>query len=250
MDRPSLLLVALTAATVAGTVSMTWLLAPRPGPVARGAQLVRHLGCEGCHGPGGTGGVPNPGSSEREVPALTGGTWMMYIESEEEIREWILDGRPARMDAPAAGEDALLQMPSYRSLVSRRELDDLIAWYRAASGYAPEIPEPAVTGRRLAHSLGCFGCHGAGGREGTPNPGSFKGYIPGWGSADYDELVRSEFELREWILDGVPARLREQAVPRHFLEEQVVKMPAYEGQVDEEQLDALVAYINWVNETR
>ena len=179
MDRSARLLATLAAATAAAAVSLTWLLVPRPGPVARGAQLVHDLGCEGCHGPGGTGGVPNPRSAEREVPALTGGTWMMYIESEEEIREWILDGRPARMDAPAAGDEALLQMPSYRSLISRRELDELVAWYVAASGYAPDISEEAATGRRLAHSLGCFGCHGAGGREGSPNPGSLKGYIPG-----------------------------------------------------------------------
>ena len=232
---------------VVATLAVTWVLAPRPGRVARGGTLVRHLGCEGCHGPGGTGGVPNPRSDEGEVPALTGGTWMMYVESEDEIGEWILDGRPSRLGEAAAGPDALIQMPAYRGQISRRELADLVAWYKVASGYQPGVPKRVTAGRDVARRLGCFGCHGVGGREGVANPGSFKGYIPGWGSPDFDELVLSEGELREWILDGLPERLRTNPIARQFTQQQVVQMPQYRGVLADGELDALSDYILWVS---
>lgn len=248
MDRRTPALILLSAIVVVATVASTWVLAPRPGQVARGATLARHLGCEGCHGPGGTGGVANPRSDEREIPALTGGTWMMYVESEQEIREWILDGRPARLSDAAAGPDALIEMPSYRGHISEGELDDLVAWYRVASGYQPGLSGAALDGRKLAGSIGCFGCHGTGGRVGVANPGSFKGYIPGWGSADFYELVRSERELREWIQDGVPERLERSRVAQHFTRSQLVKMPSYRAVLSSRELDQLVAYIDWVSD--
>jgi mono/diheme cytochrome c family protein len=71
--------------------------APKLTPELRGYALAEELGCHGCHGPRGTGGVPNPGASEGEIPAWDGGTAMMYVKNEEEIREWILDGRPWRL---------------------------------------------------------------------------------------------------------------------------------------------------------
>ncbi|RME44484.1 MAG: hypothetical protein D6795_17870, partial [Deltaproteobacteria bacterium] len=179
-----------------------WLTRPAPDAVSRGAERFVALGCVGCHGPGGHGGVPNPGSREGEIPGFTGGTAMMYVESEAEIREWILDSRPARLDAPQAGPDALIRMPAYRGRISEQELDDLVAYYKAVAWYTPGIPDAAREGRSVARRYGCFGCHGASGRQGIPNPGAFKGYIPGWGSRDYFELVRNEAELREWILEG------------------------------------------------
>jgi len=235
-------------ALVAGAVALVWLLAPRPGAVARGRGVYERAGCAGCHGPGGTGGVPNPGSVEREVPALTGGSWMMYVEAPEDVREWILDGRPARLDAPAAGPDALLGMPAYRTVLTTAELDDLVAWYGAVSGYAPGIPAEAAEGRRTARRLGCFGCHGGGGREGVRNPGSFKGYVPGWGSPDFADLVRDEQELEAWILDGGPARITENPIARHFLDAQVVTMPAYRDLISDAELQSLLSYIQWLGE--
>ena len=80
-----------------GIAGLTYLRAPKSTPVMRGHALARKLGCFACHGPGGTGGVPNPGSDEGEVPAWDGGVAMMYIETEPEIREWILYGAPRRL---------------------------------------------------------------------------------------------------------------------------------------------------------
>ena len=50
------------------------------------------------------------------------------------------------------------------------------------------------------------------GAGGVPNPGSFKGYVPGFWGADFDELVRDDAELREWIETGRVRRIAEHPV--------------------------------------
>lgn len=170
---------------------------------------------------------------------------MMYLESEAELREWILDGRPRRLSQPLAGDAALLKMPAYRGRIDDDELAALVAWYQAVAAY-PELPEAAARGRRVASRLGCFGCHGDGGVVGTPNPGSLKGYVPGWGSPDYFDLVEDETELRAWILDGRPPRLADSRVAGFFLDRQVLQMPAYRNLIEPTALDDLVAYIEWL----
>jgi hypothetical protein len=55
------------------------------------------------------------------VPGFVGGTAMMYLESEADLREWILDGRaPPARPGPLAGEAALLKMPAYRDRLHER----------------------------------------------------------------------------------------------------------------------------------
>jgi mono/diheme cytochrome c family protein len=241
------LAVALLAA--GGALVARFVREPDSTAVARGREVYQRLGCAGCHGAEGSGGVPNPGSREREVPGFAGGTAMMYVESPAEIREWILDGRPARLERSLAGDDALLQMPAYRGRVAEGELADLIAYYRAVAWYEPDISEAARTGRRAARRHGCFGCHGPSGLAGVANPGSFKGYVPGWAGADFAELVRSEEELRQWIVDGSPARLRDHPVARRFIEGQVIRMPSYRDVLSAEELDAILAYIRFTSQS-
>ena len=82
-------------------------------------------------------------------------------------------------------------------------------------------------GRDAAARLGCFACHGPQGRGDTPNPGSLKGHIPSWSGADFLELARDEGEIREWIREGAPRRLRDNPVAAFFLRRQAIRMPAY-----------------------
>lgn len=245
MRRGRIVLAIVAGLAIAASAGLVVVLAPRQTAAERGQVLVRKFGCEACHGPGGTGGIPNPGSKEREVPAFTGGTAMMYVESEGDLRAWILDGSDGQKKSPA-GDEALLEMPPFRGRISDAELDDLVAWYRVVAEWEPEPPAAAAQGRLVAVKFGCFGCHGPGGRIGAANPGALKGYIPGWGSPDFHELVRSEAELREWIREGVCSRLSGNPVAAHFREAALLMMPAYRERLDETQLDALVAYIRWV----
>ena len=242
------LLGALVVALVGGAVF--FLRRPASTPALRGLRVAEDLGCFACHGPGGSGGVRNPGSPDRTVPAWDGGTAMMYVESEHEIREWILLGAPRRLRVAWAADPSkrpgLVRMPAYKGRLSEPELADLIAYFKAVSAFERPAPEAAVEGRRVASRLGCFGCHGAGGRVGARNPDSFKGVIPAWDGADYAELVRNDEELRSWILDGAIPRFEQDRGAQYFIQAQAIAMPAYRAHLKAGELDALVAYIHWL----
>jgi mono/diheme cytochrome c family protein len=173
-----------------------------------------------------------------------------YARDRDEIREWILDGKPRRLreeegDAPPP----LLSMPAFRGVLSEREAQELVAWIVAVSDFEPP-PESARAGRDLASSLGCFGCHGPGGQSDTPNPGSLKGYIPSWSGADYPELVRDPAELVEWIREGRPRRLRENPAAAFFLKRQLVQMPAFGRGITDDEIQEIGAYITWLRRPR
>jgi len=237
---------------------------PRRTSALRGVRVAEKLGCFACHGPGGTGGVPNPGSEEQEVPAWIGGTAMMYVKSEPEIREWILYGRPKRLQhelsegskdssmARPTREDLRdqpprlpLQMPAFDSIVRGKKLDDLIAFYKAVAVY-DTIPTEAHDGYRVASRLGCFGCHGPGGRIGSSNPRSFKGYIPPWQGADFSDLVKKDDELRQWILKGKIDRFDSNRLACFFTRRQLIRMPSYRNALSDEELEALITYVRWL----
>ena len=98
----------------------------------------------------------------------------------------------------------------------------------------------------MASRVGCFGCHGPGGRVGKRNPRSFKGYIPPWRGRDFNELVRDDEELRRWILDGKIDRLESNPLARYFTGRQVIQMPAYRDILNDEEVEALITYIHWL----
>ena len=226
------------------------LLALEETPAARGRRVAAQLGCFGCHGPAGTGGTRNPGSEEGTVPAFTERTQMMYVKTGDDLREYVLDGAPRRKredpDYRAKMEAAALRMPAYRDAVTARELDDLVAYLRAASGQI--LPEQALAARgsELASELTCFACHGPLGAGGLPNPRSFKGYVPAFWGADFDDLVRDDAELRTWIAKGEIPRIAEHPIGGRFVRQQTIKMPAYGRFLPDPDIDALVAYVRWI----
>ncbi len=221
-------------------------------PAERGYRVAIRAGCFDCHGPDGTGGVKNPGSKDGEVPGFSGGTPMMWAKSEDELREYILDGAPARKRQDPRHkqqeEAQLLAMPAYRGSLRTRDIDDLIAYVRAVSGLVVPTDELARQGQDLAYRLGCFHCHGPMGAGGSQNPGSLKGYIPGWWGADFRELVHNDNELRGWIRDGEIQRLRDHPIAKHFINWQRVSMPAFKDFITDQQLQALMRYVRWVND--
>jgi len=217
----------------------------------RGLRLAADAGCFSCHGPGGGGGVKNPGSPDGEVPGFTEGTPMMWVNSDDEVREYIFDGLPARKAKDAAYQEKtkgqLLFMPAYRGFLSDNDVDALVAYIKAASGLIVPKEDPELAGYDLAFELGCFDCHGPMGAGGVGNPGSLKGYIPGWQGADFHDLVRSDDELREWIAEGKIQRLEQSSVASYFTGRQRIQMPPYKDRLDDKQMQALMAYIRWIN---
>ncbi len=230
------------------------VIPPEETSAARGHQVAVELGCFACHGPGGIGGIHNPGSQEGEVPAFTEQTQMMYVSRDhpaQELREYVLDGAPRRKrDDPeyvAEMKQAGLRMPAYRGFLTDAQLEDLVAYLRATSGQLlPADEKLAMRGAELAIELDCFSCHGPMGAGGVPNPGSFKGYIPGFWGEDFDELVRDDGELREWIAEGHLDRIEDHPIGGIYFKRQRTQMPPYGQWLPAEDIDALVAYVKWV----
>lgn len=246
--------VAVGAATLLGAVSAAVYLERRPETTAaiRGKRIAARLGCFACHGPEGQGGVGDPSAPGSAVPDWRFTTAEMFIRSEQDIRDWILLGRPEWEATRKASEDdrRLVPMPAYQGRLSATELDDLVAYFRAVSGWNPSIPDDAFEGRKIAMRLGCFGCHGPSGMGGVANPGSFKGWVPPWDGHEFVELVRDDQELRAWILDGRIERLWRNPLARHFLSRQSIAMPAYGDHISDWELDRLIAYIQWLRSPR
>lgn len=242
------------AASLAAWIAAPWardlVLRPEASAPLRGERLAVELGCFGCHGPGGRGGIGNAGSRRKRIPPFTGSTLMMYVHDEQEIREYILDGRPARLAGDADYEKEMaaqaIRMPAYRHVLAPGELDLLVAYVRQVSGMIEPPEGPARTGAEIAERLGCFGCHGALGMGGVENPGSLKGYVPGFLGDDYRDLVRNRAELREWIREGTLARVRDHWIGGFFSRRQVIQMPAYKDFLSEEELEALMDYVEWI----
>jgi mono/diheme cytochrome c family protein len=221
---------------------------PESTPAVRGEAVARRLGCFACHGPGGIGGIPDPLSPAGRIPGWDPGTMKLYAGSEEDIRDWILHGKsrnPAYASSPEDPE-SLAPMPSYAGRLKEDELSDVIAYVKAVSHWAPDIPDDAYEGSVIATRLSCFGCHGPSGMGGIPNPGSFKGHIPPWDGEEFAELVRDEKEMREWIVNGRVERLWNNRAARFFLERQTTQMPAYGGVISKDELDKMAAYVLWL----
>jgi mono/diheme cytochrome c family protein len=240
-------------------VETGWILYPRTravllpqkeSPEARGRRLAQDLGCFTCHGPAGRSGVPNPGSLLEAVPSFHEGTPMMFVGGDQDLREYILDGAPAaKLARPSYRkemEGQAIRMPAFRNWLDKRDTDALVAFVRAASDLAVVPDGPAHDGAEVARRVGCFACHGEMGSGGLPNPGSLKGYIPGFIGPDFDELVRDDEELRVWIAEGEIPRLRNNPAAALFLDKQRIQMPAYGRFLKADEIDQLVAYVRWL----
>lgn len=214
-------------------------------PIRCGARLARRAGCLSCHGPDGSKGLPDPNGGE--VPVWDGGVPMMYVSGVQEVREYIEDGvskrRAASASARADRARAAIKMPAYRDVLAPRQIDDLVAYFAAASRLGRLDDPGAERGRSLVGRFRCESCHGIGGSGGIPNPGSLKGYVPGWLGADFADLVRDDGELRAWVRDGGIERLTHNPLAVHFLTRQRLQMPAYRQALSDEETGAIVAYI-------
>lgn len=226
------------------------IVQPERTAFEHGRAVATRLGCFACHGPDGRGGVPNPGSEWKTVPAFTERVPMMFASSDAELREYILDGRPASKAEDAKYRAAMaaqaVRMPAYRDRISEADLGAVVDFVRAASGLLYPEDDLAARGIDLATANGCFACHGDMGGGGIANPGSLKGYVPSFWGADFDELVQSDDELLEWLAKGRIRRFTEHPVARRFIERQIIKMPAYEKILAADEIRAVAAAVRWI----
>ncbi len=216
-------------------------------PVLRGRLLAHQQGCLDCHEPYKAVEIPNPGSRWGTVPRFHAGNRFMYVETREEIEDFVRFGAPRSwLDDPKVSvrlEEQRLRMPAYGETLSEGEIGDLVAYACAVEGIDLVGGELASTGREVAREHGCISCHGVEGSGGLPNPGSLGGFIPGFVGRNFTDLVRDEAEFREWVRDGTSSRLAENMVAGFFWRRQQLAMPAYGEALDDEQLDALWAWV-------
>ncbi len=228
-----------------------YLTQPHLPPAEQGRRLAEKEGCFGCHGPDGTKGAFNPDRLEGKVPTFTGDL-MMFASDEQQIREWIADGAPAKRAASKTFQEqkakGVLKMPAFKGRLSDKQIDQLVAFVSAVNGMRKPEDSLALEGYTRGEELGCFGCHGPGGRFARPNQGSFKGYIASWETPDFDDLVHNREEFEQWVRNGISDRARHNFLAGYFIDRASIKMPAYEPHLHPGDLDALWAYIHWLRQ--
>ncbi len=199
-------------------------LRPESSPAARGAELARELDCGACHRAalrGGDPGAPSLFAGSRDPDTLT--------RRLREVDAHPRDLSPARVAALAAWI-ALVQYENDR----------------AATPFATE----GLAGVEALARRHCFSCHGELGQGGVANPGSLKGYVPGFFGHDYDLLTLGDHPdvVREWIRDGVPRFFHLGVGPLRpalwFTRRQQVKMPGYADRLTPRQQEDLAGYLS------
>ncbi|PYQ55932.1 MAG: hypothetical protein DMF78_00485 [Acidobacteria bacterium] len=111
---------------------------PKEEGASEGREVANRLGCFNCHGPQGRGSTPNARAFKGYIPSWDGADFPDLARDDAEVREWILDGRPRRLQANRIARFYLerqpIQMPAYRGHVSPAEvarLVDYVHWVRA-----------------------------------------------------------------------------------------------------------------------
>jgi len=247
--------VAVMVVALAAGVAAFSIFAPHLPAAERGRRLAERMGCFGCHGPGGIRGANNPGRTDLTVPGFEGDV-MMFAKSPDEIRQWIKTGATEKRRVSESWQEqrraGAMKMPAFGRRLEKHQIEDLVAFVRASSGSPEPTDSLSAYGLERADSLGCTGCHGAGGRFARRNPGSLKGYLPSWDGVDFPELVNSREEFGEWVEDGVSKRLAHNPGAQYYLKRAALHMPAYRTHVAPGDVDALWAYVQWLRspETR
>lgn len=99
---------------------------------------------------------------------------------------------------------------------------------------------PVRRGFDAASAHGCLSCHGPGGRLADPEGSRGIGTVPSFTHDDVTAYSKTGGEIREWILDGRPRRVREQdrdAPPP------LLRMPAWRGILSDREVDDLVVFV-------
>src|SRR5262245_35460943 len=103
-------------------------------------------------------------------------------------------------------------------------------------------------GWEVAAAKGCFTCHGPGGIRGMADPGHGLDEVPPFSGGLITMYAQNEGEIREWILDGLPRRVRDDPEQMKLRANAVIRMPAWRGVLSAREVDDLVAFVKAVSD--
>ncbi len=93
------------------------------GAAVEGSLLYQRYGCVNCHGPNGLGGVPNPQSPDKAIPALSGADFFDEFNTDEKIITMIRSGS-------VIGKAPIVSMPHWGGIIPDEQLQALLAYIK------------------------------------------------------------------------------------------------------------------------
>jgi cbb3-type cytochrome c oxidase subunit III len=93
------------------------------GPAVEGALLYQRYGCVNCHGPNGLGGVPNPQSPDKSIPALSGADFFHEFNTDQKILEVVRSGS-------VLGRAPIVSMPHWGGIIPDDQLRALVEYIK------------------------------------------------------------------------------------------------------------------------
>ncbi len=95
----------------------------RQGAAVEGALLYQRYGCINCHGPNGLGGVPNPQSPDKTIPALSGADFFNEFNTDQKIIDVIRSGS-------VLGQAPIVSMPHWGGIIPDAQLQALVSYIK------------------------------------------------------------------------------------------------------------------------
>jgi mono/diheme cytochrome c family protein len=91
------------------------------GPAVEGSLLYQRYGCVNCHGPNGLGGVPNPQSPDKSIPALSGADFFKEFNTDQKILDVVRSGS-------VLGRAPIVSMPHWGGIIPDDQLQAIVAY--------------------------------------------------------------------------------------------------------------------------
>lgn len=268
----AIVLLALLGLGLGGTILLQIEKQPEYSPVSRGAILAGSAGCFACHGRGDGEKRFNlrQASADKWAAKSNPTFWDGEITRVDKLVEWITNGVTA--DEVEKHKKLFIRMPAYKDRLKPAEIEAIAAWILAeglkftqgtgkeAKPLPPSDGRPLkpdqllVVGDRLSRKFGCYQCHGELGQGGVANPGSFKGYIPGFFGQDFLKLTANgdRAEVLHWIDHGrgqaIESGLTGKMTKQYFAG-QATQMPGYRDQLTASEKELLADFLLLLNKS-
>jgi mono/diheme cytochrome c family protein len=114
---------------------------PEDPELGAGHDVALQMGCFGCHGALGAGGVANPGSLSGAVPGWYGKAYQRAVKAQGGLAQLLREGgQPHRVPFPGL-PSPLLRMPAYGNQLDSTESSLLVGYIEWLNANPPAYPQ-------------------------------------------------------------------------------------------------------------